>query len=323
MRDNPIQFAVVREDPAIEFDLVATRNCQRVLVIGSGGCTALSLQAKFPHLEITLVDPNPAQIALTREKMKALQDTKGAERDKLFNIGDDDHGGLNARGNFESLFRLLRDFIGEFILGHRELAEMFTTEEALSAGSLRLFGHHYWPVAFQLFFSDTMLLSMFGPAAIQHAQPGSYPRYFQQVLEQGLQAPQALKNYFLHHIFLGHYRNAPGCLPYYLANPVPDFRFNFRTTTASAIDNYGDYDLVGLSNVMDWMPESAIADLAALLARDMRPGALLVYRQLNHSKTFENVFGPRFKFDATARPEQMLAKDRSLFYSRLNVATKV
>ncbi len=321
MRDNPIQFAVMREDPAIEFDLVATRNCQRVLVIGSGGCTALNLQAKFPHLEITLVDPNPAQIGLIRSKMQALQTAKGTDRDALFNIECADPAALNACGNFESLFRLLRDYIREFILGPAEIEAMFATEAGLSAKSLLLLSHSCWPVAFQLFFSDTILRSVLGPAATQAGPPGSYPRYFQQSIERGLQSPQALKNYFLHHIFFGHYRNIPGALPYYLANPVPAFRIQLQNTTASAVENFGDFDLVSLSSVLDWMPESAIADLAARLARDMKPGALLVFRQLNHSKTFEQVFGPRFKFDRV-RPEAMLAKDRSLFYSRLNVATK-
>ena len=322
MRDNPIQFAVLRDDPAIEFDLVATRNCQRVLVVGSGGCTALSLMAKFPHLEITVVDPNPAQISLLRKKMDTLVEARGAERDRLFNIENDDPTGLNACGNFESLFRLLRNFIREFILSTSEIETMFASEEGLRTTSLRLISHHYWPVAFQLFFSESMLQSMFGPAAVQNGQPASYPRYFQRHLEHGLQSPQALKNYFLHHIFFGHYRNAPGCLPYYLAHPIPTYRLALQATSVSNVDNLRDFDLVGLSNVPDSMPELALADLAARLARDMKPGALLLFRQLNHSKTLEQVFGPRFKFDLT-RPEQMLARDRSLFSSRLNVATKL
>jgi hypothetical protein len=48
MRDNPVQFAFVREDPEIEASLVRRDHSGSALLIASGGCTALSLQALFP-----------------------------------------------------------------------------------------------------------------------------------------------------------------------------------------------------------------------------------------------------------------------------------
>ena len=67
MPDNDVQFAVVREDPMVEAELVRLTNASNVLLIASGGCTALTLQALFPDLRITLVDFNPAQLERVRE----------------------------------------------------------------------------------------------------------------------------------------------------------------------------------------------------------------------------------------------------------------
>ena len=53
MRDNDVQFAVVREDPMVEAELVRLTKASHVLLITSGGCTALTLQALFPDLHNT------------------------------------------------------------------------------------------------------------------------------------------------------------------------------------------------------------------------------------------------------------------------------
>ena len=42
MRDNPIQFAVVREDYLLEAQLIAMERLERIMMIGSGGCTVRS-----------------------------------------------------------------------------------------------------------------------------------------------------------------------------------------------------------------------------------------------------------------------------------------
>src|SRR5437773_9198576 len=162
MRDNPVQFAVVREDPQIEAAL-ARKTCARTaLLIGSGGCTALSLAVLFPDLALTLVDPNPAQLELVRRKARLL--AEGAPKAR-FNVGDDSADGLNACGNFESLFRGLRDFVREYVLPASELGALLTVPGQLRRSPGLLFANRYWKTGFDLFFSDALLNSMFGPAA--------------------------------------------------------------------------------------------------------------------------------------------------------------
>jgi len=321
MRDNPVQFAVVREDPEIEAALVRRSGARRALLIGSGGCTALSLRVLFPNLELTLVDPNPAQLALVAEKERLLAD--GAPRER-FNVGNDSAGGLNACGNFESLFRGLRDFVREFVLAPPELAALLSSPDDAKLSSL--FSHRYWRTAFDLYFSDALLNTMFGPDATRYAEPGSYPRYFQAAFARGLRRSDAATNYFLHHVFLGHYLDLPDCLPVYLregsARPTrPSIPFQTIAGTIDAVDDFGRFDLIALSNIFDWTDRAQVAAIAARIRREARPGATVVFRQLNNPTDFAALFAPEFRFDRELAAA-LLAADRSLFYSVLSVGTK-
>jgi S-adenosylmethionine-diacylglycerol 3-amino-3-carboxypropyl transferase len=313
VRANPVQFAVVREDPEIEAALVRAGGVQRALLIASGGCTALCLRSEFPRLDLTLLDANPAQLAHVRRKIAAL--ASGAPP-ITFNVGSDDPRGLNAGGNFEGLFRGLRDFIREHILDAAEI------EQRLADGApwADVFGHRYWPVAFDLFFSDALLATMFGREATQHAPPGSYPAYFRGVFESGLARADASQNYFLHHVLLGRYEAR--ALPRYLAEPPRSLDFEWREQPIAQLADPERYDLISLSNLFDWMSDVEVARVAGGLRARMKRGAKLVFRQLNHATNFQRHFAPDIAFD-DGLAAHALASDRSLFYSRLNLGTKV
>ncbi len=320
MRNNKVQFAVVREDPMIEAELVRLTNAKDVLFIASGGCTALTLQALFPDLCMTLVDFNPAQLDRVREKMRALH-TDEATRCQRFNIGSSNPKGLNQCGNFESLFRGLREFIFDLVADEAEIRRLFEEKGQLANVSELLFSNRYWSVVFDLFFSDELLNTMFGPEATQHAERGSYPRYFQSLFEKGLASPQAFNNYFLHHVFLGYYLSRPECLPYYLVSPPTDYHFQMIEGTLVDVSELQRYDIISLSNIMDWMPLFEIASLIKHLQNGMRSGAVVLYRQLNNNTDLSTYFGDSFVFDQ-ACGDRLLAAERSLFYSNVHVAKR-
>lgn len=321
MRDNPLQFAVMREDPTLEVGLVREHALRRPLLVASGGCTALALAAEFPGLAMDLVDPNPAQLAQVMAKVEALRATEGdaTARARAFNLGDDDPAGLSARGNFESLFRGFRDFLREFVAPAEELRALLSGSVDPAHLRARVFAHPYWRVAFELFFHDSLLTAMFGPAAVQHAVPGSYPTYFRGVLERGWTRPDATTNPFLHHVFWGCYAEDPAAWPRFLQLPVPEsHRFRYVEGTLDAVEDFGAYDLISLSNVFDWSDPPAIAALAARLRAEARPGAVIVIRQLNHTTDLRSLFEPSFQFD-DALGAHTLAQDRSLFYAAYRI----
>ena len=321
MRDNDVQFAVVREDPMVEAELVRLTNASNVLLIASGGCTALTLQALFPDLHITLVDFNPAQLERVRAKMHALQETDTAARHQRFNIETSDPNGLNQKGNFESLFRGLREFIFDLVADETEIRALFEEKDRLANVSEILFSSKYWEVAFDLYFSDSLLNAMFGPDATQHAEPGSYPRYFQALFERGLTSTTAFDNYFLHHVFLGYYLQRPASLPYYLLSPPTDYRFQMIEGTLDQVSELQRFDLISLSNIMDWMPLTEIISLISYLQNEMKSGASVLYRQLNNHTDLSTYFGDSFAFN-TALGVRFQRAERSLFYSSVHVGKR-
>lgn len=311
MRNNPIQFAVVREDPLIEAEVVSQHKRTNLLMVGSGGCSALSLGALFPDLEITAFDFNLAQIQLAQTKNEYLTATENFN--KVFNIEDASPEGLNQCGNFESLFKGFREFIFDFILKYDQMRCLFSEKTSRDKIESQLINHRYWSVAFDLFFHDSLLRMMFGDAAIQHAPHGSYPKYFQRVFEEALLRQDASQNYFLHHVLLGHYLDDPHCLPPYLIKRQKSDHIQYIHGDLKAIPALGDYDFIQLSNIMDWMDVEQNREIGHLIHEYTTPGTVVLIRQLNNAQPVLDYF-PNFKVDESLS-ETLLAQDRSIFYS--------
>lgn len=308
MKKNPLQFAVVREDPQIEMDLVERFGFKRATLIGSGGCTAFCLKSLNPNLKITLIEPNAAQITLIDEKISTL---KNSEIEK-FSVGKNS---FIERGNFESLFRQFRQFIYEFIAEKAEIKKAF--ENNSQEFWRKVFAHNYWKTTFELFFSDAILTAMFTAAAIQHAPRNSYPNYFRKVLEKGLLRGDAPQNYFLHHIFLGSY--LPAHLPVYLTNLPTNYEFEFFNGFAQDFRGFQGRQLVHFSNIFDWC-DSLVVEKIINSVQNLEKESVIVFRQLNNDKNYRPLFGENFRWRET---EKIVEKDRSLFYSKIEIGEKI
>ena len=78
---RPIAFAQVREDALLDrWVIEQLDDGVEVLMVASGGCTAAALAAAPRISRLHLVDPNPAQIALARLKLRLLATTGTSER---------------------------------------------------------------------------------------------------------------------------------------------------------------------------------------------------------------------------------------------------
>ncbi len=310
-----LKFAVVREDASLELALIERTNARAVLTVASGGCNLLTLARRHPGIELVGFDFNPRQLAHVREKAEAL----GRRSLACFNVDGDDPAALNQRGEFEGLFRTLRRFIEEFVAPASELSAFFASDTASSRRRelcSRWFGSPYWPVAFELALAAPLLHAMFGPSATQHAEPGSYPGYFQRVFERGLQREDAPRNPFLQHVLLGRYLDADA--PEYVraAGPVS---LTLIEGSLPDVPDLGRFGVISLSNIFDWSEDALVAQWATLLSREARPGCAILLRQLNNRRDLRRFFTPAFAFD-DAFGEALLARDRSLFYERIEVA---
>ena len=95
---NKIQFAVVREDPVIELEVIRKLDGpKKVALIGSGGCTAFTLRKEFPDLDISILEPNPNQVELIRQKLKILTQEPSDVIFNSFGVGCENVNALTTR----------------------------------------------------------------------------------------------------------------------------------------------------------------------------------------------------------------------------------
>lgn len=314
----------MREDPSAELTLLPSpRDGARpeVLLVASGGCSALAIATARPDVRLTLLDLNPAQLEHTRRKWDALaaHAPGSEERRRAFGIDQDDPGSLSGSGNFEALFRGLRGTLDDLLMSAGD-------RRALLAGAPdaprmeALTSSKWWPVVFELFFSDRYLETMFGPDATQHAVRGSYPGYFRGVIEAGLARPDRARNGWLHQVLLGHWLETS--VPAYLRAPAPAPLEDAQLVCAAMVDapSFERFELVSLSNLFDWMDTRNVEAITRRLEAECRPGARVLIRQLNNRAPVERLL-PSFDVDF-AEGAALQTVDRSLFYERFVVATK-
>ncbi len=324
-QERLLQFAVVREDPRIELELIRRFAVKRTLLVASGGCTALALARAMPAeqrtCEVELFDANPAQLTHVRAKWQAILHANGGPSREL-NVERADPTGLNECGNFEGLFRCFRSVLEEFVIEPTQLRAAFDDRARFDDLVERMIAHRYWPVAFECFFHDALLAAMFGSAAIQHAPPDSYPLYFRSALERGLKRADAITNPFLHHILLGHYLDRPHALPDCLCGPAltagpPKMWLG----ELSAVPELEHFDLISLSNLTDWMSGQERQVLFRLLEDRTKPGATILLRTLNNTIDLEQMLGKSWRIERGLAAD-LHARDRSLFYSGLHIAQR-
>lgn len=308
-----VKFAVVREDPELEAELVQRTAASAALVVASGGCTALALATRFPQLHVAAFDQSEAQLDHARGKLELVL----AGDRRALNVECDDPREINQYGDFEGLFRQLRGFVREFIATDEELQaalSVHTRPADRRAIVERWVASRYWTAAFDAVFGASLLVAMFGPDAIRHAVPGSYPAYFRAAFERGLRRDDAPRNPFLWHVLLGCYGEQ--ALPSYLSlahRPA----IEWVSGSLEAVPDLARFGVVSLSNIFDWSDDDLVARWAATLAA-LEPGSAILVRVLNNRRDVRPAFAAHFDFDE-ALGAALLDRDRSLFYERFLV----
>jgi S-adenosylmethionine-diacylglycerol 3-amino-3-carboxypropyl transferase len=349
----PLAFAQVREDPLLDLRLVERlgRGC-RVLLIASGGCTAALLAASGLPALIHLIDPNPAQLALSRLKLWLLQHAEPAVRLEVLGhaflslhdrramlatalsavgvpetvFGPDLDAvallGPDHCGRFERILHRLREILFPLaaeinsLLWLRDPAEQASRVAPGTRLGAALDG------AFAEVMALPILVRLFSPEATQNAvEP--YAVHFARRTRHALATLPAATNPYLWQVLAG--RFPEGVSFPWLTAPTPGAAMPAvewtPTTMADALLRlHGPFDLVHLSNIVDWQTEKGARDLLALTAHALRPGGLTIVRQLNSSLDIPSL-GPAFAWERELS-NQLHAADRSYFYRALHIGAK-
>lgn len=349
---SAIAFSQVREDPCIELR-VAERLAERqdhllrVLLVASGGCTALSLLAAPVVGKVEAVDANFAQIHLVELRRQALLHL--ALIDQIQLIGADRTTSEKQR---LALYKRLRPYlpeptrsfwdtrleqiafgvnrVGRFEALFRELSANFS---ALGLDPLHdpktAIAHPAWSEIFESVFDRDKLTRIFGEAAVSYSMDRSFGKHFAERFAIALQRDTPCENYFVSQVFADCYADNIQGFPLYLQPLVQasiralnGYRLKLHhgnfVEKMLELSQSGGFDLISMSNLSDWMPIPDLHEAIAKAVGCLNPGGALIGRRLNGDHHLKNVISQHLHVDERFSAE-LLAADRSFFYQEVVV----
>lgn len=357
---SDIAFSQVREDPSIELRVIerlsaSQRHPLRVLLVASGGCTALSLLSSPAIAQIDAVDANLAQLHLVELRRQALIQFSLQEQFHLLGIAQlpiteeieppdrlmlytqlrshlpestrrywDNHSehlafGVNQVGRFEHLFR--------------ELSAQFA---AIGLDPLycpgRAIAHPRWRSIFETVFERNKLVNTFGEAAVNYSMDRSFGEHFADMFAQALMRSSPTTNYFLTQVWSDRYASGQSGVPLYLQPAAQNairtlgterlhLHHGFFIDTLSKLAKTHPFDLIQFSNISDWMPVSDLHQMIAIAAQYLNPGGALIGRRLNGDHHLAAIMSQSLSVDEDFN-SALLQSDRSFFYREVVVGFK-
>ena len=310
---NSVLFAVNREDHYVEYDVINRLDPNRMLMIGSGGCIALSIKTTYPDLDLNVIDVNPHQLTHINKKSKAVQ----CSDLKALNAHTKDDSCLNQAGKFETMFQELRDSFIELVSNKKEVLSFFDSDMSDINRSIILekwTNHNNISTPFQNVFNDKNINKVFSDEATKHGSPGSYISYMKNKILTGLNKKDSHLNPFLQHIFLGYYQS-DNAFPYMKSKNKLDIPM--IEGSILNLDNIHSYDIVSLSNIFDWSSED-IVEIHARYLSQMKKGSAIIIRQINNHKNWIEIFNDYFIEDKNF-DSYWQEHDRSMFYDHIRL----
>jgi len=310
---NSVLFAVNREDHYVEYDVINRLDPNRMLMIGSGGCIALSIKTTYPNLDLNVIDINPHQLTHINKKSKAVQCSDLKE----LNVHTKNDSCLNQAGEFDSMFQELRNSFIESVSSKKEVLSFFDSELSDMSRSIILekwINHNNISAPFQNVFNDININKVFSDEATKHGSPGSYISYMKNKILTGLNKKDSHHNPFLQHIFLGYYQS-DNAFPYMKSKN----KLDIPMTEGSILnlDNIYSYDVVSLSNIFDWSSDTVVKTHARYLSQ-MKKGSAIIIRQINNHKNWIEIFNDYFTEDKNF-DSYWQEHDRSMFYDHIRL----
>lgn len=347
----PVAFAQVREDALLDQEVVNGLGAEvRLIMVASGGCTA-ALLASMPQVRcLRIVDANPAQLALTKLKLRLLSEPSAeqrlqllghlsmpaeARRQKLTVLFSEIGLAENVLGPIALVSRLGPDHVGRyervFAALRRSLASSQTeldsllslskvSEQIRAAAPESPLGSRL-DEALEDVMSLPNLVRLFGAEATNNPL-APFSRHFARRIRRVLADWPACDNPYLWQMLKGRY--PAGCFAPWLAcaapKPFPEIAFA-NASMEQALESAGEpCDFIHLSNILDWLSPKAAARMLQLAGRSLKPGGRIFIRQLNSALDIRRA-GAMFEW-LDKESEALHKKDRSFFYRALHLGRR-
>lgn len=350
-----LYFAQVREDPLLEIEALAAGAADTVVVVSSGGCTALSLLAAGAGT-VVAVDLNPAQNHLVELKAAAVSRFTRTEAIAFLGGSPGSAAGrrrgyallrsdlsAEARSYWDARSRAIERgvltsgvterFIDTVVTAMRmaihppsRIRRLLDCQNLDAQRTLyqREWNSRRWRLMFKVLLNRAVFRRTYDPAFFAHIENRSFPDHFHRIFAHGLTDIAVRNNYFLHHMLTGSYpQDVAGGMPVYLAAGATDRMAGLRLVDGGYVDYLrtcadASIDGFALSNICEWLEPTQVDELMGEIVRTAAPDARLVFR---------NFVGwtdvpPRWRdviVEDRERGERLIRQDRSMMQRRLAV----
>lgn len=347
----PVAFAQVREDALQDLRVIENLNDNaRVIMVASGGCTAAALAASAKVALLHLVDPNPAQLALTKLKLNLLENSATKERLEILghvslpaeeraarlkpqlaelDLSEEVFGsmsfvasvGADYVGRYEILFSKLRESLSDWSNEIKSLLQFSDVKEQSGRVSLDTKLGRALDEAFAEVMALPNLVTLFGQSATQNAAE-DFATHFARRTRHLFATLPAASNPYLWQVLAGEY--PPHALPPWLTatlqNRLPETIFTKALMCDALKEARNEYDFVHLSNILDWLTPDEAAQTLDYAWRALRPSGCILIRQLNSTLAIQSL-GQQFDWQREVAAK-LHAGDRSFFYRNLHLGLK-
>jgi S-adenosylmethionine-diacylglycerol 3-amino-3-carboxypropyl transferase len=336
----PIAFAQVREDALLDLAVVkGLERPPRVAMVASGGCTAAALAGSGKVESLHLVDPNPAQLALSRLKLELLLAADPRSRSAILG-----HAPMPARQRQQALHEWLdrietdaaalgpADVVAQvgpdhagryeqvFLALGASLKRTQPDLDALLCRSRPALGQAL-DAALMEVMALPNLVQLFGEDATRNPLM-PFARHFAERVRWALVSLPAADNPYLWQMLLARYP-AGVAAPWLSVEPppaMPPVTSECQSMQAALEPRRDEFDFVHLSNILDWLTPERAAQTLEQSWRALRRGGCVLLRQLNSSLDLRSL-DSRFQWDIEGA-RAMHQRDRSFFYRALHLGFK-
>lgn len=247
--DGPLVFAQVREDPCVETQALAPALGGTIVMISSGGCTALSLLAAGAH-RVVGVDLSRAQNHLVELKYGAIRALERSDavaflggqpmtpvrRWRLYGVlasllTDGARAYWDARrpliergvlraGKSERFIALVASVVARGVVRGDGVSALLDATSIADQRDIfaRSWAGWRWRALFAVLLNRWTFSRAYHPSFFEHVENRSFARHFRQLAERTLTELPARDNYFLHEMLTGRYPiGEPQGVPPYLS----------------------------------------------------------------------------------------------------------
>jgi len=356
--EDRLYFAQVREDSSLEVEALRPAPGGTIVVVSSGGCTALSLAAAGAG-RVVAVDLNRSQNHLVELKLAAVRSLERATTLALLGATP-----TSARAR-AATYRTLRDALTPAARAYWDTHTDALGSGLLNAGvterfiravvtALRVFVHprarmdamlsqptldaqreffadrwntRRWRAFFRVLLNRAVFRRAYDDAFFRHLEKPSFAEHFRGRADYSLTQLQVSDNYFLHHMLTGEYAGLTSALPGFL---VPDTyqRLARGSDVVTLVDGamtdclraLPSRSIAGfaLSNIAEWMTPRDVDAMFAEIARVAEPGARVCFRNFVGWTEVPERWRTVIVEDR-AYGETLFARDRSVVQRRLAV----